>query len=370
MRARVVLTAILLLNLMARCGWAAPSPKDSGIFVSSEELVKMGVDLREFAPGAVSNDETMMIGHQKITDAKEIAKGHVYKLFIFKLDLASKKVTADAVFLPLPSLENYAWTADSKTVVCMGGFGTRFVAVDIATRQVRTVFAHAKGQPGFRATSMVFFLEKGRIHAPGYFYDKEQMTTSQAVAAIDPSKSGLDAFENVLDISTLFRTTLGWAMEVWYATDQAYYVLGAKNDKRLYAFTGDQKSLKLLDRAAYRVDLVAAGAGRAVACMRESRDVGRTVVFDVAANKKWTIGEPKKVYLYPYMSRDGATLLVSTIDLAGRKMTTWYAHDTDAWGLHPMPGLSDVWPGVIRFSRKGGLLAFFNKDGLAIKPIP
>lgn len=373
MRIKLLCAALAAWLFAFSSAWAAPAAS-LDIFVPNDELIKLGANLSEFAPGAVSHDETMMLAHQKVLDPKEIAKGHNYKLFIIKIDRSAKKITATTTFLPVASLEQYAWTADNKTVLCTGDWGTHILAVDVATGAVRTIFKHEKGHPGFRIKPSVTWFEKGKVHMPGFFYDAEQTMTGQWVVAIDPTKSGLDALEKVLDVGPLMARTLGWSASIWYSTDQAYFVSGTE-DKGvrtigLYAFLGDQKNLRLLETCKYRFDLAAVGLNRVIGVMRDIKDEGRAVITDVMTNKQWRIGEPKKVYLYPYMSRDGNTVLVSSIDLSGRKMTTWYAHEGDAFGLHPMPGMANIFPGVIRFSRQGGILAFYNKDGLYIKQVP
>lgn len=373
MRCRTLCVLVLTWFLALTSAWAAPGGV-LDFLVPSAELVKLGADLSEFAPGGVSNDESMLLGHQKILDPKEIAKGHNYKLFIFKIDRVAKKVTARTVFLPFASLEQYAWSADDKTVICIGGWGTHIMAVDVATGGLRTIFKHEKGQPGFRVKPPVTWLEKGKVHMPGYFYDNQQVMTGQWIVAVDPSRSGIDALEKVLDISTLMDNTLGWSASIWFSSAQGYFVSGTENNKvrtiGLFSFTGNQDKLNLLETCKYRFDLAAVGQDRVLGVMRDAENEGRAVIIDQVMNKRWRVGDPKKVYLYPYMSRDGATILLSTFELASSRMSTFYAHEGDAWSLHPVPGMTNIFPGVIRFSRKGGLLVFFNKDGMHLKQVP
>lgn len=373
MRSRTLSLILVTWFLALSSATAAPStPIDFN--VPTEALVKLGVDMSEFVPGAVSYDESMLAGHQKILDPKEIAKGHSYKLFIFKIDRATRSVTAKTVFLSFANLEQYAWTADDKSLLCLGGWGTQISAVDVATGGVRTVFEHQKGQPGFRVMPAVTWMENGKVHVPGYTYDERQVSTGRWIMAIDPSKTGISALEKVLDITTLVDNTTGWSAGIWFNSKQAYFVSGVENNKQrtiaLFAFTGDQQKLNVLETCKFHYDLSAVGQDRIISVMRDAEKEGRAVIIDQALNKQWRVGEAKKVYYYPYMSHDGGTILLSTFDLAASKMSTYYAHEGDAWSLHPVSGMTNIFPGVIRYSAQGKLLAFYNKDGLHFKHIP
>lgn len=369
-RVSTVFTLVVVWLFALMPAGAAPAADSGAIHLSADDLKALGVNLSEFAPGAISNNETMMVAHQKSNNAKDIAAGHIYKLFFLKFDWAAKKVSATSIWLNITSLEQYAWSPDDKQLLCIGAYGTRFLTVDVATGTVHDLFSLAPKQPGFRANPPLVWLDAAHLNLPGYFYDNEQTTTSENVVAVDFARQGLAAFDKVVDIGTLNHTTLGWSVQVWASNTLAYFGLkeGAAG-MAVYAYTGDQKKLKFIDRDSH-IDLIAAGGTRVAISFRLPDRSGRLMIHDVATGKAWHVGEPRKVYDYPYMARDGATILVSNLDLPNRKMTTWYAHDTDAWSLHSMPGMVDVFPGVIRFSRKGGMLAFFNNQGLFIRPIP
>jgi len=365
----------ILLAILGAClfvaGPAASAPADDSVRVTPDALKQMGVNKKLLVISQVSDDGTLVVGSERSTDARDIAQHHIYKLHFFKTDWTRRTVTHDSMWVPLMAPATTALCSDGKSLISVGNEGTRVVAVDLPSKAAHVVFQHAAGKRGFRVDPMILWLEHGTVHARGYFYDGNQMATAPCVASIDPSASGVEAFHKVRDVGALMKKVRFFGSCIWFSSTQAYFslpVAGRLTD--ICAYLGDDSNLQYLDRGS-RVDAMAVGQDSVVYALRQSDRTSRLTIQDVGLKKTWHPGDGRSNYTYLYMSTDGTTMLTSLIDLVGRKMTTFYAHEAHNFGLKPMPGMVNAFPGVIRMARSGKVLAFFStRDGIFIRRIP
>lgn len=338
------------------------------ISFTMDQLKSMQVDPLRFSLGAVSADGSTLVGVEKIKDPKLKAKGQVWKVQIFGLDFTGQNAKVRSIIVPTTQLEQLAVSPDGKWALGLSDFGTRFIAINLVEASARIVFQNKANEPGFRAQPEVIWWERGKFHVPGYYYEKDQTVECDAIASVDLQGNGLAALQKVRDISVLHRQTAGFALQQWQSSDQVYFGLVKPDNKmHLVAALGDQM---LPVDAAMGYGGLAVGQDRVIYAARWDKKTTGVVLHDVAMNRKWRIGDGSKLYNYLYMSADGSTVLVSNIDTATQKMTTWYAHEQDNFALHPVPGIDKVTPGTIRFSPGGEVIAFYSPKGLLIEKIP
>ena len=366
----LVVSVLASLLLLSGRGSAAPATDDS-ILVTQAQLKAWGVNTRELVLGGVSDDGTMALASHKETVPQEIKKGRNNWLHIFQMDWKTRKVTHSAVALPLPSLQTYAFHPDGKSIVCVGQQGTWVVAVDIATKVVRTVFKHQAGKPGFRISPPVLWVEKGQLLTEGYFCDETLTAMGDFVVSINPAVSGLACFDKIADITKINERAKLHTGANRYSSNQIYFGLKqAGNEIYLYASqNNDDKNLQYLDKGK-RIDSLSPGRDRILYSMRQADDTSRTRIRDIGSGKVWNIGDGKSNYTYLYMTRDATEILVCLLDMPKHRMSVWYAHEDDNYRLQPMPGMIDVVIGTIRMSHGGGFLSFFTDSGIIFRRIP
>jgi hypothetical protein len=373
MRVKTLAAALLTAALLQAPGRAtAAPPSEDKIAVSRAELKRLGVNPQEVTFGLVSEDGTLGVASNKETRAREIAKGKIQWIHFFKLDWATHKTTCRSVCLPLAFLDNYTLHPDGKTLIVVGGHGTKVLAVDSDTLTYRTVYEYKPGQVGFRINPVVLWPEKDTVCTRGYALTKNQEAGAPCVVSIDPKATGINAFKVQLNARNLFVKYKELGTEIWYSSHQAYVSLhgSGANFNSLYMYNGDANHLQLVDSTRL-FDSMAVGRDRVFYAAHDANNAKRLVVADVATNEKFKVGDGKSNYTYTYLSSDGKTILASLLDLEkGRHMTTWYGHEADGFALHPMPGMTDVSPGTIRMARSGKVLAQYNIEGVAFRKIP
>jgi len=371
-RFSLAILCITVACLLAAPRMSAAAAADESFLLNMETLKKMGVDSRDVVLGGVSDDASIALASHKETDPKKIAKGQIWWLHFFRLDWPGKTANHDMVSLPLARVDQYAFAPDMKSVVVVGNGGTVVLNVNLASKQIRPIFKYEKGKPGFRIQPPTFWIEDGKLTTSGYFYNEDQFLTLQAAVSVDPNGSGLTAFTTVRDITGINETMKFYADSVWNSSTQAYFSL-RESEKPLifaiYAYGGDPSKMDLVDRGAW-VDSMASGQDRVIYAVRQADGTSKTRVYEQGSKQSWQVGDGKSNYTYLYMSRDGSTALVCLLELEKRKMSTWYAHDSDKFRLHPMPGMMDVFPGTIRMAHTGKALSFFTDKGIYFRRIP
>jgi len=322
-----------------------------------------GINPQTLQIGDLSRDGTVLLCSEKATDPKLKAKGQVFRLVVFQLDFPKKSFTARAVWLPQTDVQQLALSEDGKQILVFGDAGTTFTVVDMATLKPKTFYKGSRGKPGFRSYPPVVWLEKGKFHTVGYFYEADQTVTREAVVAIDPEKGGLEAFTEVRDIAKLNRAVENYRLGQWYSSEQAYFA-GYLPDKSTTLYSvGSDGILKVLDKAK-AFEGIAVAQDRVIYAARQDPSTLRVYLQDLAYNKKWTIGDGRRPLKYLYLSDDGSVLLTSEIDYSNGRITTWWASENDNFSLKPVPSLQGVKAGSIRFSGNGRVIAFINEDGL------
>lgn len=345
----------------------AAAPGMIGITIG--QLKKMGINVGRLSLGVMSQDGRTLVCYEKESRPKLIAAGQVWRLRIFRLDWDTGKVDLSTVNLPALLFDNMALSPDGKWLLVVAERGVKFIGVDMTSLATHIIFNKTAGSPGFRTVPSVAWVEHGRFHTLGYFYDEKDAVSGDAVVSIDAAATGFHAIQKVRDITALVRRTANYRCCDWFASNQAYFG-GYHPDKtvHLYAFTGAETLLDL-DKA-QRYDSVAVGQDRVFYAARDNPQSVRLVIRDVATKKSWRVGDSKLQYTYLYMSHDGKHILVSLFDRVHRRMTTWYGTEEKNFELVPVPAIQLVSPGTIRFSPAGNALAFFSDNGVRVMRVP
>lgn len=356
------LAAILILGV-ALSGVARASTR-----VSAADLLSMGIHNDAFKISVLSRDGSLLLGVEKETNPHLKAKGQVWKLHALRLD-ASGKATCRTLVLPTSALEQEAVSADGKTALLISDRGTRFIAVDLDTMTARVLFKHETGKPGFRATLEVMWWQSGRFYTPGYFYDDNEVVTSDAIASIDAAGSGMDAITQARDIGAINQRVNGFRIQEWFSSDEAYFGVPSTEDKKVHLMALEGNDFKPLD-AALAYGSMAVGQGHVIYAARYDKNSAAVVVADVLAQRKWHVGDPTKTYGFLYMSGDGSRIVMALPDFANKTMSWLWGEEKDSYALHPLTGLEKTPPGTLRLSPDGQVAVFHNEDGLQIVRLP
>ena len=188
---------------------------------------------------------------------------------------------------------------------------------------------------------------------------------SEALVKIDADGTGPSAIHPSRNITELFRHR-DLRECVWHSDDHLY-VTGQTPDNKfvLAAYLGRRdKDLKLLKiDQADGFGAIAAGDNR-IAYPAHDGSKHRLCVYDVQDKKKWQFGDDNTEYNYPYISKDGKTVLASTFDLKRGLMSTFYGTEADNYTPRPVDGLSNVPMATLRFSADGKVLVAYSALGL------
>lgn len=310
----------------------------------------------------VSSDGSVVVFTDKERDPQLIAKGQVWRLRVFRFPTGSAKAKLTTIPMPTTDLSQVAISADGARALAVSDKGTRFIGVDLVKGEAQVIFRLTSGAPSFRVMPEVVWFEKGRFHTIGYFMDADQISTGDAIVAVDVPGRGFSAIHKVRDISPLLKVFKGFQQVLWHATDQVYFIGHGRRDDplQLVSVFGDKPTVLA---SAERYSNLAAGDNRVV-YVAKNGDKGTMAVYDSATAKRWDIDMAGKDLEYTYMSADGKTLLASTFDVKAGRMTTFYAQEADGYVLRPVPGMTDLQMGTQRFSENGRVIWMYGSRGL------
>lgn len=370
MKVRILMSLVALL-VAAQVGFSSASPAKaasanvSKAGLSAATLADLGIKREFLSLVYVSDDGKTVVGWEKESDAKRIAKGEVIRLHIF--GAVDGKWTDKAVWLPCTAVHQFAVSEDGRWALAVAESGMRLVAVDLASGAAHVVSSFKSGESGFRVRPYMVWPEGGKFAALGYFQDADGTTRDDSVVAIDPAGTSQAAIVPIRNVAVLLKATRGARVAGWHSSSQAVFG-GAHPDKTVHLYAWLGKDLADLDKADdFRL---MPGKDRVLYVARRN-GTHEAVVCDLLTLQKQPVKAPAgKVLSYPLMSFDGSTVVLSTIDFQRGRMSTWYAHPSDSWTLHPLAGMQDVSSGALRLSPGGQALALLNNDGVQVFALP
>lgn len=361
--------ALVLSLLLIGSAQAAPSAEDGAAqVVSPQDITEMGMRTRAIRLSNVSSDGRVVVFTDKERDPQLLAQGQVWRLRVFRFSAGSTKPKLTTIQMPTTDLSQVAISPDGARALAISDRGTRFIGVDLVKGEAQVIFRLTSGEPSFRVMPEVVWFEKGRFHTIGYFMDADQISTGDAIVSVDVPGRGFSAIHKVRDITEMMKVFKGFQQALWHTSDQAYFVgRGRLTDPfQLVSVFGDKP---VVITSAEKYSNLAAGENRVV-YIAKNGDKGVMAVYDAPMAKRWEIDSAGKDMEYTYMSADGKTLLASTFDVKGGRMTTYYAQEGDGYKLHPVPAMTDLQMGTQRFSGNGRVIWMYGSRGLREYIVP
>jgi hypothetical protein len=240
------------------------------------------------------------------------------------------------------------------------------VALDLATGQVRTLMAHEPRQPGFRSHPPVMWRANGRLLARGYFYDQEDYGGENAIAEVDPAKTGLEAFQLRGEVAPAERALKNVAIYAFTDQQTGYFCTAQEGRETLYRWVAGSAPVAF-DEGVAVTGFMPHGDQLAYAIKRANGQ-HEVLVYDGATSTSKVLGTSQTPFHYLTFSQDGSTVQVNHID--GERMTLFSASSRTGWTLKPVPGLPRCQVGDIRLSSDGRRMSLYGQEGLRIVDLP
>lgn len=375
MKKGIIVSAVLIiimgfLNFFA---FKPSAPSRSPFFEFKwADFNKNNIEIGNFVVCAINNEGTCFIGLDKVYDPKLIKKGLCSRLLIFNIS-GSKLKNLKEVKLPFPDIPQVFVDNLFEKAVVTGKRGTQYGLVDLVTGELKMIFQHEKGKPGFKCNGLLHFFN-GNFYAFGYMYDKDQIKTFEGLAKMNLAKSGTaEMFEPILDFAKVKELTkLSWSGFIFGDPETLYIsTVGLKEDMPYYLFSTNAKELAFIDES-FEFGVFAAVGKRVFYSAKTGPGTYKAVVKDLKENKTWTVYDGNKPMNYQYISQadGGKTILTCDFSFQKEVETVYYGHEKVDFKLTAIPELTDVPFGTLRISNNGLFYFFMNIDGLKIGRIP
>lgn len=337
--------------------------------ISADDLRKHGIPPEFFHIDRFSHDDSVLFGIEKSTDPIHIHKKGAYVLWLLHLDGKKNLKKAEAIPLPIQRWHQITYSDDSRQALVSSELGANFYLVDIPGKKVKKIYEHKKGQPGFRQADPILYYVDGFFYAYGYYYDKDDVTSDDMyLARVHLDKSGVDMFEKTLSMKDV-RHTLGIATFGAYLPPDRV-IWGCRRDRdallelKLYYENG---KMQLLDSGIGFTGVVHTTNRIFYGVKKPGKKPSwDAVVRDLDTNKVWHLGDGKVPFTYPFISKDGSTVAITTVDFKNKAMTVHCAVRDRDFKLQPIKTLQNVAFGTFRISPTGAWYAFYSPQGIKL----
>lgn len=363
-RLRIFILAVLVGLL---CASSALSQERKG----AAELRQAGVNYDTFQPIVWSHNDRWLAAYDE-APFEEKKEGIFYRLWFLEIGSNGAITRMQKVPLKMASFLQGEFTPNDDAFVILGNRGTVFEKVDLKSFTVTPLLLPEEGKPGFRADPTVLWTEGGTLYTVGHPYDEARFINALTIAAINPSATGASAFKAGPDLSTLEKGIERMWFTNYLSPTSIFY--GQKYPDTVILSHWDGQKITEFDRAS-RVWGSWGNAGRLVYSAERSAEVSELIVFDSKTRAKTVLASGPDVYRYLFLSRDGATALVSLMVPEGRRLSTFFARAGDGWKLRPLESDAGGRPrsvaaGWMRLSSKGAFMAHVSSTGLVIFSLP
>jgi hypothetical protein len=338
---------------------------------STSDLRQVGIDADSFQPISWSHNEKWLAAFDE-APFEEKKDGVFFRLWLLEIGSNGAVNRFQKVPLKLASFLQGEFTPNDDAFVILGNRGTTFERIDLKSFAVETLIAPEAGKAGFRADPAILWTEGGSMYSVGFPYDEARFINARTIAAVNPRGSGAAAFKAGPDLSTLEKTIERMWFSNYLSPTSIFY--GQKYSDLVVLSHWDGSKMSEFDRAT-RMWGSWGNSGRILYSVERTKDLSELLLFDSKSGAKTVLASGSEVYRYLFLSRDGATALVSLMVPEGRRLSTFFARAGDGWKLRPLEADSSGRPrtvaaGWMRLSSKGGLLAHVSAAGLAIYPLP
>lgn len=352
---RLVLAFILVLSGLVQAVTISPSElKRAGIFGEGFRMVSF-------------TDDGALVGLEKTRQGDQ-QRGLTYKLWTLRFDEAGSLEGSHFVPLTVPKVEQIALTPDQSRVVVVTHAGLTFLTVDLATGALATITTDVTGEESFRTQPPMLLTHGDLIYTLGRRYDERGPVGPLALATVDLSRRGIDAFSLGPDIGLIQKEAGKVALANWTAPDQGFLAVNGEAGQSMVYWRAGQP-LKVLDTAQSYTSLWGAG-DRAVTTALSAGGQNQALLLDASAGTRQVLGEGPRAFGYPHLSEDGSTAVVCHLDVERSQMSVFSARATESYTLRPVPELQDVTLGALRLAPDGSRLAHFSGEGLRVVKLP
>ncbi|MBQ7567271.1 hypothetical protein IJT17_00520 [bacterium] len=266
-------------------------------------------------------------------------------------------------------VEQACFTPDSRAVVFTTKAGATFIRLDIASGAMTTIMEHKKGQPGFRSYPEIIINSGREMIAQGYFYDANDFAGRNAIAVLDPYKTGISAFTLANEIQKAqfsVRQQNRVFTEIFPRKDIGFMTIHCDGHCLFYRWNA-QKGVKCYDRSK---ELLGAWGGdsRLFYSTKRPDNTYDLCLFDGRTDIKTIITSGRSTpYTYLFLSADGRTAVFNDRDPRQGLTTIYYARESEGWKIHGIKGLSKhLASGAMRISDDGTKLLLHNSDGIRV----
>lgn len=279
---------------------------------------------------------------------------------------------------PLPgigAIGQEVFTPDSKYLLFTLLDGSKLVKMNCENGELTTIMEHVEGKPGFVIYPQIMRLSEGKIMTMGYHYNSEDFVGPQAVANIDPDKTGLEAFDNCQLVdhfqqAIFMRRPYEQYREGHPSLDTGYICGYDLNNTycEIFSWDGERGTIKQVEDCKGFEDAVSGGTSFAYS-VQDKDGTYRLCVYNIKTDEKVVIASGlENPYLYTMISDDGNTVtFIEKTGEAERYYTCYYARADEGWEVKPIEGLEKrVHIGRIRISGDGKFMILHSDDGLRI----
>lgn len=355
---------------LAACLIYAPSAAWGNVTLTPTSALKAkGITSRHFNMIAISPDNRFICGY--VREFKRIQGRLTNNTILYIIPILGNGALGHAYAYTLEDVtrvEQACFTPDSRAVVFTTRAGATFMRLDLSTGRITTIMEHKKGQPGFRSYPEILTNSGTEMLAQGYFYDANDFAGRNAIAVLNPYKTGVSAFTLANEIQRAqfsVRQPNKNFTETFPRKDLGFMTIHSDGYCLFYRWQAE-KGIKCYDKSKELLGFWGGGT-RLLYSSKRHDNTYDLCVYDGHTDKKTTLSSSRPTpYTYLFLSGNGRTAVFNDRDAQG--MTTiYYARESENWKIRHINGLHKrLASGAMRISFDGTKLLLHNADGIRV----
>lgn len=316
-----------------------------------EELQKNGINLKVIEPVNIAYNGKYFVCMENVVDLSLKAQGITKILHVIHFD-GDKVTKVDSAQIPITHRVNAAVNDRKDEVAIIGDYGTKLVHVNLKTMAVKVPFQHRRGRGGYKMEDFLFS-DRGRFYANAWRYDKDQIWKGDYIVGMS-FKGKKARFKRMYDLKknvTEYKNK-GFHQIVYHVSGRHVlfnWVNIEEKTTTLYSFRNG-KHTEIDEGFLMRIFM---GAGNNVYYQVTKKEKGpeRYIMKNLDNNKEWNIGKPGDKFTYPFMSKDGKTLIVYKPNYRRRVINAFYGKQENDFKLQRFVRFEKIAP--MKFSADG-----------------
>ncbi len=346
--------SVLLLSFLF---FSFTSVSYGAIKIDRAKFLEQKVNFAKFRISLLSDKGDILACVEKIDDLTLRKAGNMYAVHILKLDIDNNKLGSwKSVYCKFKTINQFVLSDTGDKLLILGDGGTKISVLDTKSMELKSVFAHEKGKPGFRSEPVCMYYE-GFFYIKGYFYDEEQFSKGYYIAKVDITKTGAAAFEKNLSIEELYKKFNGVVGSIYMVSPvTGYFSVIRKDGMHLIGYKDGE--VKDIDKGFNIPDIAGAPERVIYNVVKSKNGSDETKLFDFKAGKSISLGS----YIpYSFIARNtGKVIVMATFDYARLKMSFYFANEEDNFKIKPL--FENVDPGAFKLSADGHVYAYLSKN--------